>query len=164
MNVGDDGGHARVIIEKPFGHDLASAVQLNDAVAHVFNEDQIFRIDHYLGKETVQNIFVFRFAQALFEPLWNSQYIDNVQITAAESIGIEGRGPFYEKAGASRDILQNHMMEMLAYVAMDRPRTASAEDVIDRASGYMGSDPERRWFSSSVEGWRGPPACWAQWN
>ena len=130
MNVGDDGGHARVIIEKPFGHDLASAVQLNDAVAHVFNEDQIFRIDHYLGKETVQNIFVFRFAQALFEPLWNSQYIDNVQITAAESIGIEGRGPFYEKAGASRDILQNHMMEMLAYVAMDRPRTASAEDVI----------------------------------
>ena len=130
MNNGENGGHARIIIEKPFGHDLASAVRLNDAVANVFDEDQIFRIDHYVGKETVQNIFVFRFAQALFEPLWNSQYIDNVQMTAAESIGIDGRGPFYEKAGASRDILQNHMMEMLAYIAMDRPRTASAEDVI----------------------------------
>ena len=122
--------HVRVIIEKPFGHDLDSAKALNDGVAEVFGEEQIFRIDHYLGKETVQNIFVLRFANALFEPLWNAEYISNVQITAAESIGIEGRGPFYEKAGVSRDILQNHMMEMLEFVAMDKPKSNDAKDVI----------------------------------
>ncbi len=122
--------HVRVIIEKPFGHDTESAKELNDGVAKVFGEDQIFRIDHYLGKETVQNIFVLRFANALFEPLWNAEYIDNIQVTAAESIGIEGRGPFYEKAGVSRDILQNHMMEMLEFVAMDKPASSEAKDVI----------------------------------
>jgi glucose-6-phosphate 1-dehydrogenase len=122
--------HVRVIIEKPFGHDTDSARELNDGVAKVFGEEQIFRIDHYLGKETVQNIFVLRFANAIFEPLWNAEYIDNVQITAAESIGIEGRGPFYEKAGVSRDILQNHMMEMLEFVAMDKPASNDAKDVI----------------------------------
>ena len=122
--------HVRVIIEKPFGHDTESARQLNDGVAKVFGEDQIFRIDHYLGKETVQNIFVLRFANAFFEPLWNAEYIDNVQVTAAESIGIEGRGPFYEKAGVSRDILQNHMMEMLEFVAMDKPASNDAKDII----------------------------------
>ncbi|HEX3435375.1 MAG TPA: glucose-6-phosphate dehydrogenase, partial [Pseudacidobacterium sp.] len=89
-------GHARVIIEKPFGHDLESAKQLNDDVNKVFDEEQIFRIDHYLGKETVQNILVFRFANGIFEPIWNRNYVDHVQITAAENIGIEGRGPFYE--------------------------------------------------------------------
>jgi glucose-6-phosphate 1-dehydrogenase len=124
------GAHVRVIIEKPFGHDLDSAKALNDEVAKVFKEDQIFRIDHYLGKETVQNIFVLRFGNAIFEPLWNSNYIDNVQITASESIGIEGRGPFYEKAGVSRDILQNHMMEMLEFVAMDKPKSNDAHDVV----------------------------------
>jgi glucose-6-phosphate 1-dehydrogenase len=103
---------------------------LNDGVAKVFGEEQIFRIDHYLGKETVQNIFVLRFANAIFEPLWNAEYISNVQVTAAESIGIEGRGPFYEKAGVSRDILQNHMMEMLEFVAMDKPASNDAKDVI----------------------------------
>ena len=92
-------GNVRVIIEKPFGHDLESARELNDDVNTVFGENQIFRIDHYLGKETVQNILVFRFANGIFEPIWNRNYIDHVQITAAESIGIEGRGPFYEKAG-----------------------------------------------------------------
>jgi glucose-6-phosphate 1-dehydrogenase len=122
--------HVRVIIEKPFGHDTASAKELNDGVAKVFGEDQIYRIDHYLGKETVQNIFVLRFANALFEPLWNAEYIDNIQVTAAEAIGIEGRGPFYEKAGVSRDILQNHMMEMLEFVAMDKPASNDAKDVI----------------------------------
>ena len=130
MEKAGDSAHVRVIIEKPFGHDTESAKALNDGVAKVFAEEQIFRIDHYLGKETVQNIFVLRFGNALFEPLWNAEYIDNVQVTAAESIGIEGRGPFYEKAGVSRDILQNHMMEMLEFVAMDKPRSSDAKDVI----------------------------------
>ncbi len=131
MDKPADGATVRVIIEKPFGHDLDSAKALNDGVAKVFKEDQIFRIDHYLGKETVQNILVFRFANALFEPLWNARYIENIQITAAESIGIEGRGPFYEKAGASRDILQNHMMEMLSFVAMEPPATFEAKGILE---------------------------------
>jgi glucose-6-phosphate 1-dehydrogenase len=109
------------IIEKPFGHDLASARELNDDVNGVFAEDQIFRIDHYLGKETVQNILIFRFANGIFEPVWNRNYVDHVQITAAEDIGIEGRGPFYEKAGALRDVVQNHVMELLSFVAMEPP-------------------------------------------
>ena len=128
--AGAPDAHVRVIIEKPFGHDTDSARALNDGVARVFGEDQIFRIDHYLGKETVQNIFVLRFANAIFEPLWNAEHIDNIQITASESIGIEGRGPFYEKAGLTRDILQNHMMEMLEFVAMDKPASGDAKDVI----------------------------------
>jgi glucose-6-phosphate 1-dehydrogenase len=103
-------GKVHVIIEKPFGHDLESARKLLDEVNRVFAEDQIFRIDHYLGKETVQNILVFRFANGIFEPVWNRNYVDHVQITAAEDIGIEGRGPFYEKAGALRDVVQNHAM------------------------------------------------------
>ena len=131
MQKGENGATVRVIIEKPFGHDLDSARKLNDEVAKVFSEDQTFRIDHYLGKETVQNILVFRFANALFEPLWNAGYIENIQITAAESIGIEGRGPFYEKAGASRDILQNHMMEMLSFVAMEPPAKYEAKGILE---------------------------------
>ena len=131
MDKAEGGATVRVIIEKPFGHDLDSAKALNDGVAKVFKEDQIFRIDHYLGKETVQNILVFRFANALFEPLWNAKYINTIQITAAESIGIEGRGPFYEKAGASRDILQNHMMEMLSFVAMEPPAKFEAKGILE---------------------------------
>ena len=119
----------RVIIEKPFGTDLKSARELNDAVNSVLSEDQIFRIDHYLGKETVQNILVFRFGNGIFEPVWNRNYIDHVEITAAESIGIEGRGPFYEKAGAARDVLQNHVMEVLSFVAMEPPDSFQAEAV-----------------------------------
>jgi glucose-6-phosphate 1-dehydrogenase len=121
----------RVIIEKPFGHDLSSARKLNDDVNQVFSEEQIFRIDHYLGKETVQNILVFRFANGIFEPLWNRNYVDHVQITAAESIGIEGRGPFYESAGALRDVMQNHMMELLAFVAMEPPVSFEAKAIRD---------------------------------
>jgi glucose-6-phosphate 1-dehydrogenase len=120
---------AHVIIEKPFGVDLESAKKLNDEINAVLSEDQIFRIDHYLGKETVQNILVFRFANGIFEPVWNRNYIDHVIITAAESIGIEGRGPFYEKAGALRDVLQNHVMEVLSFVAMEPPDSFEADAV-----------------------------------
>jgi glucose-6-phosphate 1-dehydrogenase len=119
----------RTVIEKPFGHDLQSARALNDEVNKVFNEDQIFRIDHYLGKETVQNILVFRFANGIFEHVWNRNYIDHVEITAAESIGIEGRGPFYEQAGALRDVVQNHVMELLSFVAMEPPVSFEADSV-----------------------------------
>ena len=123
-------GHwVRVIIEKPFGTDLDSARKLNDSVSAVLKENQIFRIDHYLGKETVQNILVFRFANGIFEPVWNRNYIDHVEITAAESISIEGRGPFYEQAGALRDVLQNHVMEVLSLVAMEPPDSFDAEAV-----------------------------------
>jgi glucose-6-phosphate 1-dehydrogenase len=122
-------GTVRCIIEKPFGHDLQSAMELNDHINEVLSEDQIFRIDHYLGKETVQNILVFRFANGIFEPIWNRNFIDHVQITAAESIGIEGRGPFYEKAGALRDVVQNHVMELLSFVAMEPPVTFFAAPI-----------------------------------
>jgi glucose-6-phosphate 1-dehydrogenase len=122
-------GKVHTIIEKPFGHDLASARELNDDVNKVFAEDQIFRIDHYLGKETVQNILVFRFANGIFEPVWNRNFVDHVQITAAEDIGIEGRGPFYEKAGALRDVVQNHVMELLSFVAMEPPVSFEAESM-----------------------------------
>jgi glucose-6-phosphate 1-dehydrogenase len=122
-------GQARVVIEKPFGHDLDSARELNHQVNAVFHESQVFRIDHYLGKETVQNILVFRFANGIFEPVWNRNYIDHVQITAGETLGVEGRGPFYEKAGALRDVVQNHMMELLSFVAMEPPSSFDAEAV-----------------------------------
>jgi glucose-6-phosphate 1-dehydrogenase len=117
------------VIEKPFGHDLESARELNHHVNSVFHEHQVFRIDHYLGKETVQNILVFRFANGIFEPVWNRNYIDHVQITAAETLGVEGRGPFYESAGALRDVVQNHMMELLSFVAMEPPSSFDAEAV-----------------------------------
>jgi glucose-6-phosphate 1-dehydrogenase len=128
-DCGDGKNWVRVIIEKPFGHDLESARALNDEVNKVFGEDQIFRIDHYLGKETVQNILVFRFANGIFENVWNRNYIDHVEITAAESIGIEGRGPFYETAGALRDVVQNHVMELLSFVAMEPPVSFAADAV-----------------------------------
>ncbi|HXC97150.1 MAG TPA: glucose-6-phosphate dehydrogenase [Edaphobacter sp.] len=128
-DCGDGKNWVRIIIEKPFGHDLESARALNDEVNKVFNEDQVFRIDHYLGKETVQNILVFRFANGIFENVWNRNYIDHVEITAAESIGIEGRGPFYETAGALRDVVQNHVMELLSFVAMEPPVSFAADAV-----------------------------------
>jgi len=122
-------GAVAVVIEKPFGHDLDSARELNHQVNAVFQEDQVFRIDHYLGKETVQNLLVFRFANGIFEPVWNRNYIDHVQITAAETLGVEGRGPFYEKAGALRDLVQNHMMQLLSLVALEPPSSFEAESV-----------------------------------
>jgi glucose-6-phosphate 1-dehydrogenase len=122
-------GKVGVVIEKPFGHDLDSARELNHQVNAVFHESQVFRIDHYLGKETVQNILVFRFANGIFEPVWNRNYIDHVQITAAETLGVEGRGPFYEKAGALRDVVQNHVMELLSFVTMEPPSSFEAEGV-----------------------------------
>jgi glucose-6-phosphate 1-dehydrogenase len=113
--------NTRIIVEKPFGRDRASAAELNRRIAKAFEESQVYRIDHYLGKETVQNIIFFRFANNIFEPLWNRRYIDHVQITVAESLGIENRARFYEKAGVVRDIVQNHMMQLLALVAMEPP-------------------------------------------
>ncbi|MGA7341150.1 MAG: glucose-6-phosphate dehydrogenase [Terracidiphilus sp.] len=122
-------GKVAIVIEKPFGHDLDSARQLNHQVNAVFQESQVFRIDHYLGKETVQNLLVFRFANGIFEPVWNRNFIDQVQITVAETLGVEGRGPFYEKAGALRDVVQNHMMELLSLVALEPPSSFEAESV-----------------------------------
>jgi glucose-6-phosphate 1-dehydrogenase len=121
----------RVVIEKPFGYDLASARQLNEAVLSVFQESQVFRIDHYLGKETVQNIMAFRFANTMFEPVWNRNYIDHVQITAVEDIGIGTRAGYYDGAGALRDLVQNHMMELLANVCMEPPTAFDADRVRD---------------------------------
>ncbi len=118
-------------IEKPFGYDLASARELNIKLLEVFDESQIFRIDHYLGKETVQNLMALRFANALFEPVWNRNFIDNVQITAAEDIGIGGRAGYYEGAGALRDLVQNHMLQLLTLLTMEPPIAFEADRLRD---------------------------------
>ncbi|MET1232684.1 MAG: glucose-6-phosphate dehydrogenase [Candidatus Limnocylindrales bacterium] len=125
------GGWSRIVIEKPFGHDQASARALNRDVLRVFDESQVYRIDHYLGKETVRNILVFRFGNGIFEPVWNRRYIDHVQITVAEDLGVEGRGAFYEEAGATRDILQNHVLQLLSLVAMEPPIAFEADALRD---------------------------------
>jgi glucose-6-phosphate 1-dehydrogenase len=127
----DDEVEVRIVIEKPFGYDLASARKLNTELLEVFEEPQIFRIDHYLGKETVQNLMALRFANALFEPVWNRNYIDHVQITAAEDIGIGGRAGYYEGAGALRDLVQNHMLQLLALLAMEPPTAFDADRLRD---------------------------------
>ncbi|MFU8825833.1 MAG: glucose-6-phosphate dehydrogenase, partial [Yoonia sp.] len=125
-------GWSRIIIEKPFGRDLASAQALSDTISRVFMEQQIYRIDHYLGKETVQNILVFRFGNALFEPVWNRNHIDYVEITAAETLGIGHRGGYYEEAGALRDMVTNHLMQLLALIAMEPPLAFDADAVRDK--------------------------------
>ena len=123
--------NARVVLEKPIGHDLESACKINDEVGSYFEESQVFRIDHYLGKETVQNLMALRFANSLFEPLWNREWIDHVQITVAESIGIEDRGGYYDHSGALRDMIQNHLIQLLCLVAMEPPGLFEADSVRD---------------------------------
>jgi glucose-6-phosphate 1-dehydrogenase len=122
-------GWTRLIVEKPFGHDLASARELTRLISRYFTEEEVFRIDHYLGKETVQNMLALRFANGIFEPIWNRQFIDHVQITVAETLGIGGRAGYYEKAGAIRDIFQNHMLQLVALTAMEPPIDFTADSV-----------------------------------
>src|SRR5216110_2404032 len=131
LNRAKEGSWARVIIEKPFGTDLKSARELNRIVSEAFDESQTYRIDHFLGKETAQNILVLRFANAIFEPLWNRRYIDHLQITAAETLGVEGRAGYYEGAGALRDMVQNHLLQLLCLVAMEAPTDLSADSIRD---------------------------------
>lgn len=156
---GKDGGWVRIIIEKPFGYDLATARQLNNEVAAVFDEEQVYRIDHYLGKETVQNLLVFRFANGIFEPIWNRQYIDHVQLTNAEAVGVEGRGGYYEGAGVLRDMIQNHVFQVLSLVAMEPPASLSAAAVRDekiKAMQAVRAIPKDRMDEFCVRGQYGP--------
>jgi glucose-6-phosphate 1-dehydrogenase len=146
---GDREGWARIVVEKPFGHDLDSARKLNDALMSVFDESQVYRIDHYLGKETVRNLMIFRFGNGIFEPLWNRRYVDHVQITVGEDVGVEGRGAFYEEAGASRDILQNHLLQLLTLVAMEPPIAFEADALRDEKVRVLRAvDPE--WTEARV--------------
>jgi glucose-6-phosphate 1-dehydrogenase len=156
-----EGSWTRIIIEKPFGRDLESARKLNQEVAAVFDEDQVYRIDHYLGKETVQNLLVFRFANGIFEPIWNRQYIDHVQITNAEAIGVEGRGGYYDTAGVVRDMIQNHVFQVLSLVAMEPPVSLAANAVRDekiKAMQAVRPIPRDRVSEFAVRGQYGPGA------
>ena len=129
MNICSDTKYTRIVVEKPFGHDLQSAHELNALLSSMFSEEQIYRIDHYLGKETVQNLLALRFANALFEPIWNRNYIDHVQITAAETVGVEGRGGYYETSGALRDMVQNHILQLICMIAMEAPVSFDANEI-----------------------------------
>jgi glucose-6-phosphate 1-dehydrogenase len=133
----EGGGWTRIIIEKPFGHDLDSARELNELVTAVFKEEQVYRIDHYLGKETVQNILALRFANGIFEPLWNRNHVADVQLTVAETVGVEGRGGYYEESGALRDMIQNHLLQVVCLVAMEPPVTFDARAVRDEKSKVL---------------------------
>jgi glucose-6-phosphate 1-dehydrogenase len=137
--LGKGAGWRRLVVEKPFGHDLASARELSDRVHESFDESEVYRIDHYLGKETVQNILAFRFGNGIFEPLWNRRYVNNVQITGAESIGVEGRGAYYQEAGALDDMIQNHLLQVLATIAMEPSASFRANSVRDEKSKLLRS-------------------------
>jgi glucose-6-phosphate 1-dehydrogenase len=132
-------GWKRIIVEKPFGTDLPSAQELNRQILSYWNESQIYRVDHYLGKETVQNILAFRFANGMFEPLWNKQHIDHIQMTVSESVSVEGRGGYYDRSGVLRDMIQNHMFQMLAYICMEPPCSFAADDIRDEKSKLLRS-------------------------
>ncbi|MEU6109730.1 glucose-6-phosphate dehydrogenase [Streptomyces albidoflavus] len=156
-----EGSWRRAVIEKPFGHDLASARELNEIVHEVFAPDQVFRIDHYLGKETVQNILALRFANTMFEPLWNRSYVDHVQITMAEDIGIGGRAGYYDGIGAARDVIQNHLLQLMALTAMEEPASFEANALVAekakvlgavRLPDDLGKDTVRAQYSA---GWQG---------
>ena len=157
--LGKGGGWRRLVVEKPFGHDLASARELSGQLHEVFNESDVYRIDHYLGKETVQNILAFRFGNGIFEPLWNRRYVNHVQITGAESIGVEGRGAYYQEAGALADMIQNHLLQVMATIAMEPVASFRAISVRDEKSKLLRSmramtpDEVRR---NSVAGQYGP--------
>ncbi|HET6892592.1 MAG TPA: glucose-6-phosphate dehydrogenase, partial [Pyrinomonadaceae bacterium] len=155
----EDSPWIRIVVEKPFGHDLQSARELNAQLSSVFREDQIYRIDHYLGKETVQNLLVFRFANSIFEPLWNRKYIDHVQIMNAETIGVEGRGAYYDKAGALRDMMQNHVFQIASLIAMESPSSLDADNVRDekvRAMQAVRPFPQDQIDDFAVRGQYGP--------
>jgi glucose-6-phosphate 1-dehydrogenase len=157
----DGQGWRRVVIEKPFGHDLKSAIELNEIVNDVFPEDSVFRIDHYLGKETVQNILALRFANQLFEPIWNSHYVDSVQITMAEDIGLGGRAGYYDGIGAARDVIQNHLLQLLAFTAMEEPVSFSSDELriekikILNATKLIGPLEETTARGQYTGGWQG---------
>ncbi|MBX5478491.1 glucose-6-phosphate dehydrogenase [Pyrinomonas methylaliphatogenes] len=151
------GRWTRIIIEKPFGYDLASARELNARIARFFGEDQIYRIDHYLGKETVQNLFALRFANSIFESVWNRNHIDHVQITNAETLGVEGRGGYYERAGALRDMIQSHVLQVVSLIAMEPPTSLSGDDVRDEKMKALAAvRPIKDVKESAVRGQYGP--------
>jgi glucose-6-phosphate 1-dehydrogenase len=144
--------HTRIVFEKPFGHDKQSAHELNTLLTGLFDEEQIFRIDHYLGKETVQNILAFRFANTMFEPIWNNNYIDHIQITAAETVGVEDRGGYYEQSGALRDMVQNHILQLLCMVAMEAPTSFQANEIRNKKVDVLNAI--RKIDSEEVPGYR----------